>query len=121
MTTIRRLAALARDEPAVLAYALSAAVTAWAAFGFRAPPHDVADVSLIATAVTTIATAFATRPASVPVITGAIVEILTLAGAFGLHLSSAQIGAATPLVSVVVALLLRQAVTPVVPETSAHP
>lgn len=118
---IQRAVTLARNEPAVLAYAISAAITAWAAFGFRAPPHDVADVSLIATALVTIVTALATTPRPVPVITGAIVELLTTAGAFGLHLTSAQIGAATPLISIVVALLLRQAITPVAPATSAHP
>ena len=121
MTTIRRLIALARDEPAVLAWAFSAAAVAWAAFGFRAPAHDVTDTALIAQAVVTILTALAARPASVPVITGAIVELLTLAGGFGLHLTSAQIGAATPLISIVVALLLRQAITPVLPQISAHP
>lgn len=121
MTQLRRLTVLARDEPAVLAWALSAAAVAWAAFGFRAPAHDVAAVSLAGTAAVTVLTALATRPASVPVITGAVVEILTAAGAFGLHLSSAQIGTATPLISIVVSLLLRQALTPVVPETSAHP
>lgn len=118
---IQRAVALARNEPAILAYAISAAITAWVAFGFRAPAHDVADTSMIGTAVVTILTALAARPASVLVITGAVVELLTLAGAFGLHLTSAQIGAATPLISIVVSLLLRQALTPVVPETSAHP
>lgn len=118
---IQRAVTLARNEPAVLAYAISAAITAWAAFGFRAPPHDVADVSLISNALVTIVTALATTPRSVPVITGAIVELLTTAGGFGLHLSSAQIGAAAPLISIVVALLLRQAVTPVPAEVSPHP
>jgi hypothetical protein len=118
---IRRAVTLARDEPAVLTWALSAAAVAWAAFGFRAPPHDVTAVALIGQAIVTILTALAARPASVPVITGAIVELLTLAGGFGLHLSSAQIGAAAPLISIVVALQLRQAITPVPPETSAHP
>jgi hypothetical protein len=121
VTTVRRLATLARDEPAILAWALSAAATAWAAFGFRAPAHDVAAVALTGTAIVTILTALAARPASVPVITGAVVEILTASAAFGLHLTSAQIGAAAPLVSIVVSLLLRQALTPVVPETRAHP
>jgi hypothetical protein len=121
VATGRRLALLARREPAVSAWALAAAVTAWVAFGFRAPPHDVAAVALIGTAIVTIVTALAARPAPVPVITGAIMEILTASAAFGLHLSSAQIGAATPLVSIVVSLLLRQALTPVAAETSAHP
>ena len=121
MATVQRLALLARREPAISAWALSAAAVAWAAFGFRAPPHDVAAVSLIGTAIATILTALAARPVSVPVITGAVTEILTASAAFGLHLTSAQIGVATPLVSIVVSLLLRQALTPIPAETSAHP
>ena len=114
MATLKRLLALIKAESAVIAYAISAGVTAWAAFGFRAPAHDVAAVEMIAAALVTILTAFATRPVAVPVVTGAVVEIATAAGAFGLHLTAAQLGALTPVVSIVVSLLLRQAVTPVV-------
>lgn len=121
MARIRQFIAWARTEPAVFTWALAAAVTAWAAFGFRAPAHGVAAVALISTALVTILTALATTPRPVPVITGAVVEILTASGAFGLHMTAAQIGAAAPLVSIVVALLLRQAITPVVPEIPAHP
>ncbi len=121
MSLLLRLAAWFRSEPAVYAYALSSAVTAWAAFGFRAPAHDVALVSLIGTAVVTVITAVAARPVPVPVVTGAISAIATTAGAFGLHLSASQIGALAPLVSIVVSLLLRQAVTPVPAKKAAHP
>ena len=114
MTALQKFVRWLAAESAVIAYALSAGVTAWAAFGFRAPAHDVAAVEMIGAALTGIATAFATRPVSVPLITGAVLEIATAAGAFGLHMTAAQLGALTPVVSIVVALLLRQAVTPVV-------
>lgn len=114
MNALQRLARWLSQESAVFAYALSAGLTAWAAFGFKAPAHDVAAVEMIGAALVSIVTALATRPVSVPVVTGAVVEIATAAGAFGLKLSAAQLGALTPVVSIVVALLLRQAVTPVV-------
>lgn len=114
MNAFQRFARWLSTETAVIMYALSAGVTAWVAFGFRAPAHDVAAVEMIGAALVTIVTALATRPVSVPIVTGAVSEIATAAGAFGLHMTAAQIGALTPIVSIVVALLLRQAITPVV-------
>ena len=114
MATLKRLLALIQAEPAVFANALAAIVSVWAAFGFRASPHQVAAVATIATALAAIVTAWLSRPVSVPVITGAISTIAVASAAFGLHLSGAEIGAIAPLVSIVVSLLLRQAVTPVV-------
>lgn len=89
-------------------------VTAWAAFGFRASPAQTAAVATIGTALAAIITAFSTRPVSVPVITGAVSTIAVAAGAFGLHLTSAQIGAAVPVLGLVLSLVLRQAITPLV-------
>lgn len=101
-------------EPSLIAYSLSALVTAWVAFGFRATPGQTAAVATIGAAVVAIATALATRPVPVPVITGGLASIATAAAAFGLHLTSAQIGAAVPILSLVLSLVLRQAVTPLV-------
>jgi hypothetical protein len=101
-------------EPSVLVYAASALVTAWVAFGFRASPGQTAAVATIAAALVTIITAFMARPVSVPVITGAVATIATAAAAFGLHLSAAEIGAGVPVLSLVLSLVLRQAVTPLV-------
>ena len=114
MSALQRFVAWFRSESAVLAFALSAGVTACAAFGFKAPAHDVAAVEMIGAALVSIVTALATRPVSVPVVTGAVMEIATAAAAFGLKLSAAELGALAPVVSIVVSLLLRQAVTPVV-------
>jgi hypothetical protein len=111
---LQRLTRWLAAEPAVILYAISAGVTAWAAFGFRTPAHGVAAVEMIGAALVTLITAFATRPVSVPIVTGAVSELATAASAFGLHMTAAQIGALTPVVSIVVALLLRQAITPVV-------
>lgn len=124
MNTLQKIADWVKGESAVIMYALNAAVTAWVAFGFRASPDQVAAVALIGTAVITAVTAFATRPVSVPVITGAVAAIATSSAAFGLHLTAAQIGAAAPLFSIILSLVLRQAITPVanIPQKAdAHP
>lgn len=114
MSWLKRLAGEITREPAVFAWALQALVTAWIAFGFRASAGQSAAVGTIGAAVVTVLTAFAARPVSVPVITGALATVATAAAAFGLHLSSDQVGAAIPVVSLVLSLILRQAVTPVV-------
>ena len=114
MNLVRKIVSLVANESAIVLYALSALVTAWVAFGFRASPAQTAAVATIGTAVVAIVTAFATRPVSVPVITGAVATIATASAAFGLHLTSAQIGAAVPVLSLVLSLVLRQAVTPLV-------
>lgn len=114
MTWWRQLWETSSTEPAVILHAVSAAVVAEVAFGARATPAQTAAAATIATAVAAVFTALAARPVAVPVVTGAVATIATAAGAFGLHLSAAQIGAAVPVLSLVLALVLRQAVTPVV-------
>lgn len=114
MSLIRKIVSLIANESAVVMYGLNALVTAWVAFGFRATPGQTAAVTTIGAAIVTIVTAFATRPVSVPVITGAVATIATAAAAFGLHLSSAQIGAGVPVLALVLSLVLRQAVIPLV-------
>jgi hypothetical protein len=111
---LKRFAVWVSTESSVIMWGLQALVTAWVAFGFRASPAQTAAVTTIGAALVTIVTAFAARPVSVPVITGAVATVATAAAAFGLHLSSAQIGAAVPAMALVLALVLRQAITPLV-------
>jgi hypothetical protein len=128
MPVLKRLWTLLLTEPSVLVNGVSALVTAWVAFGFRASPAQTAAVATIGTALAAVITACTTRPVSVPVIVGAVTTAATAAGAFGLHLSAAQIGAAAPVLSLLLSLILRQAVTPLVtlraaghqPEHAAH-
>ena len=108
-----RVISLIRSEPAVILYAASAVLTAVITFGCRATPGQAAAVATIATAAVTIITALTTRPVTIPVVTGAVATIATAAGAFGLHLTTDQIGAAVPVLSIILALVLRQNVTPV--------
>lgn len=99
-------------EPATILYAINAGVALLVAFGFNLTTDQVGAVTLIATAVLAIATAFMTRPVVVSTITGAAASLLTAVAAFGLHLSGNQVGAVVTALSIVLALLLRQNVSP---------
>ena len=99
-------------EPAVLLYTLNSAVALLVAFGLDLTHDQVGAISTIATAVLTIATAVMTRPVVVPTVTAAVATLLTAAASFGLHLTANQIGAVVTALSIALALLLRQNVTP---------
>ena len=99
-------------EPTAILYAVNASVALFVAFGLPMTQTQVAAITTIATAVLTIATAAMTRPVVVSTITGAAATILTAIAAFGLHLTTNQTGAAVTALSIVLALLLRQHVSP---------
>lgn len=99
-------------EPAVVLYAVNAAVALFVAYGLPMSQGQVAAVTTIATAVFTAWAALQTRPVSVPAVTAALGTALAAAAAFGLHLSANQIGASVAALSIVLALVLRQNVSP---------
>jgi hypothetical protein len=99
-------------EPAVLLYALNAAVALFVAFGLPMSQTQVAAVTTGATALLTVVAAFMTRPVVVSTVTAAVASLLTAAAAFGLHLSANQTGATVTALSIALALLLRQNVSP---------
>jgi hypothetical protein len=70
-----------------------------------------ASVTTIVTALVVIFTMWKTREFAINGFVGALSTIAIAAGAFGLHLSSAEIGAAAAVLSGVLALLLHQSVT----------
>lgn len=100
-------------QPAMYLYILNAGVALLVAFGLPLNSTVVAAITTIATAILAGVAAFMTRPVSVSALTGAAATILTAAGAFKLHLSANEIGAAVTALSIVLALLLHQNVTPV--------
>jgi hypothetical protein len=100
-------------EPAVILYAINAAVALLVAYGLDLTQDQVSAVSVIATAGLAIATAALTRPMVVSTITGAVGTALAAVAAFGLELSAEQIGATVTALSIVLALLLRSNVSPV--------
>jgi hypothetical protein len=108
MTFLTRL----KGEPAVILYGLNAVVALAVSFGLPLTPGQTAAVTTIATGILTILAAATTRPVEVSAITGAVATALTAAAAFGLHLGDNQIGSAVTVLSLVLALVLRQNVSP---------
>ena len=101
-----------RWEPAVYLYALNAAVALAVAFGLPLTDTQTAAVTTIVTAVLGGVAAFLTRPVEVSAATGALATALTAASALGLHLPAGATGTVATGLSAVLALLLRQHVTP---------
>jgi hypothetical protein len=99
-------------EPAVIVYALNAAVALLVSFGLPLSHDMVGAITTIATAVLSIVVAVMTRPVVVSTITAAAASVLTAAAAFGFHLTADQIGYTVTALSIGLALLLRQNVTP---------
>ena len=99
-------------EPAVIIYALNAAVALFVSFGLPLSHDMVGAVTTIATAVLSIYVAAVTRPVVVSTITAAAASVLTAVAAFGLHLTTDQVGTVVTALSIGLALLLRQAVSP---------
>lgn len=99
-------------EPAMYLYAINAVVALAVAYGAPLSHDMVAAITTIATAVFTVVAAAMTHPVNVSGITAAVGTALAAAAAFGLHLSGDQIGTTVAALSIVLALVLRQNVTP---------
>jgi len=99
-------------EPAVIVYALNAAVALLVSFGLPLSHDQTGAITLVVTAVLAAVVAAMTRPVVVSTITGAAASVLTAVAAFGLHLTGDQIGTTVTALSIALALLLRQNVSP---------
>lgn len=97
---------------AVWLYVINAGVAFLVAFGLPLDHGEVAAITTIATAIFAILTAVLTRPVDVPALAGAVGTGLAAGAAFGLNLTDAQIGSAVAFLSIVLALLLHQTVSP---------
>lgn len=100
-------------NPVVVLYVLNTLVALAVSFGLPLSHEMVQAITVIATAVFTFAAAVMTRPVTLSVCAAAATTALTASAAFGLHLSSDQIGEFVGLMSLVIAYLTHQAVTPV--------
>jgi hypothetical protein len=118
---VSRFLAWIKADSALILYAVQAVLAVIVAFGISPSPGWTAAVVTITAALITIATGILTRPVRVSVITGAVATILTAAAAFGLHLSSAQTGAGVTALSVVLALVLRQNISPALTAAAKPP
>lgn len=111
---LRSLAAQAMlYEPAVLGWALNGGLAVLLGSVFHISATQEAAVTTIVTAAVGVYTWATTRDRTVSGLTGFISTIAVAATAFGLHLSAAETGAGVALLSGVIALVLRQNVTPV--------
>lgn len=99
-------------EPAVIAYAINAGVALLVAYGLDLSQGQVEAVAVITTAILAAVAAAMTRPVVVSSITGAAATILAALAAFKVDLTADQIGTAVTMGSIVLALLLRQNVSP---------
>jgi hypothetical protein len=110
---ITRLRLLLSTEPAALLYAISAGLTPLVAMILHWSKTQTAAEATIVAALAAIITAFHARPVAIPALLGAAATIATASAAFGLKLSPDQIAAGSSALSLVLALLFRQNLTPV--------
>ncbi|MEV4000985.1 hypothetical protein [Actinomadura sp. NPDC049753] len=101
-----------RAEPAVIAYAVNAVVALLVSYGLPLSQGQVEAVTVITTALTAAVAAITTRPIVVSGITGALATIMAALAAFNWHFTADQISNTVAVASIVLALLLRQNVSP---------
>lgn len=102
-----------RVNPVVVLYALNILIALAISFGLPLSHDMVQAIITIATAVLTFSAAVVTRPVTLSICSAAATTALTACAAFGLHLTTDQIGEVAGALSLVVAYLTHQAVTPV--------
>jgi hypothetical protein len=106
------LKGLLKYEPALLSFVLSGGLAVLLGNVLHISSTQEAAVTTIATALAGVYAWWKTSPHAVGGLVAFISTITVAATAFGLHLSSAQIGAGAAVLSGVLALLFRQNVTP---------
>lgn len=106
------MSGILKFEPVVLAWVLNGGLAVLLGNVFGISSTQEAAVTTIATALVAIFTWAMTREKNVSALVGAISTIAVAAGAFGLHLSSAEIGAGMAILSGILGLVFRQNVSP---------
>ncbi|MFG2001666.1 hypothetical protein ACGFNU_21200 [Spirillospora sp. NPDC048911] len=107
-------------EPAIIAYVINGGVALLVAFGLPASQGQVEAVTVITTAIAAAVTAVMTRPLVVSTLTGSLATVMAALAAFRIDFNAEQIGQSVAFVSLVLALLLRQNVSPA-PAVTARP
>jgi len=91
-------------NPSAIIFGLNAVIAFATAWGLNLSQEQQAAVVTIATAVLTIAAAFATRPVGLQLIIGAVTSGAVAFGAFHLTLSPDKLSAATALLSIILGI-----------------
>jgi hypothetical protein len=99
-------------EPVVVGWALSGGLAVLLGEVIGISPGEEAAVTTILTGLVALYTMFRTKEFVATTFTGILTTIAVAAAAFGLHLSSQEIGAGVAVLGGVIALVLRQNVTP---------
>lgn len=99
-------------EPVVLAWVLNGGLAVLLGNLVHISSTQEAAVTTIATGLVAVWMAIHTRPFAVAGLVGALSTIAVAAGAFGLHLSSAEIGAGAAILSGILGLVFRANVSP---------
>lgn len=103
---------LLKYEPVLLAWVLNGGLAVLLGNVIHISSTQEAAITTAATALVAAFTWWKTTPHAVSGLVGAISTIAVAASAFGLHLSNAEIGAGAAILSGILALVLRQNVSP---------
>jgi hypothetical protein len=115
------LTGLLKYEPVLLAWVLNGGLAVLLGTVVHVSTTQEAAVTTIATGLVAIYTWFATKDKAVSVLVGFISTVAVAGSAFGLHLSSAEIGAGAAILSGILALVFRQNATPAAARPAAQP
>jgi hypothetical protein len=99
-------------EPVIVAWALNGGLAVFLGNVVKISSTQEAAVTTIVTALVAIYTAIKTDNFTVAGFTGALSTVLVAAGAFGLHLSSQEMGVGVAIIAGIFGLILRQNVSP---------
>ena len=106
------ISGLLRYEPVLLSWVLNGGLAVLLGNVAHVSTAQEGAITTISTAVVAIFTWFKTKDKAVSTLVGFITTIATAAAAFGLHLSSAEIGAGAAILSGILALAFRANATP---------
>lgn len=115
------MAYILRYYPVIVAWATSGGLALLLGDWVHLTSTQEAAVTTIVVALAALFTWWKTTPHTVSGFTGALTTLTVAAGAFGLHLTTSEIGFGVAIISAIVGLLLHQTVTPTAGSPPAKP
>lgn len=108
----QRLKDLLAYEPAALAWVINGGLATILSYLVHLSPVQLAAVTTITMALSTVYTAARSKPVAVSVLVGGLATVATASAAFGLHLSADEIGTGVTVLSALLGLVFRANLTP---------